>query len=699
MSENTTRDSDRMAVAVDYESFFSTKDGYSLSAMPTWQYCSDKRFDAYLVAICGYDIFKVPADYMVTCDVPDGVYRKLEDGRELYIGRPEKFRHWENLKGRLLLSHNASFDEVVTIELVKRGLLPKFLLENEWACTADLSAYLMAPRNLKGAMKELFGKEISKEVRAGMDGRHDFDLSPEDYRALVEYGGSDAVECHDIWLKYSCEWPEVERRLSSINREATIHGIKLDLPKVEASLKEMRKYQARVECEIPWMPEKPAGSLPALRKAVQDLGIPVPATFKKDSPVFLEWLENHNDLSFVKARQVAVALSVHSARLRGMLETADPAGYSHPVFLYAGSHTLRFSGKSDSGKSAGNLLNLPKKPLFKGDTNVFNGEGVDVRGMYVADPGKSFVIADWSQVEPRITAWLAGDRAIFEAIEREGNLYQANAVAMGWCKSMCDLKHTDPDMYKMAKASSIGSTYGLGAVKFVDYCKGMGFDLPSLGVERWPSEFDRRTTFILRNVGRIKGRFDDRRNAKKVGQILNAIRIVDDWRRANPKIVDMWKRFESVFKSRVAAGKETVAYRLPGGYVKRYFNPCLMKEPVIEVDEDGHEHPGTRIAMSAQMRRGDPPRYLTGGAITENLVQTFGRILLGNVIVEMQEKYPQWRYVMSVYDEVVLEAPDDEAKDCLAALSHVMCHGDRISAFTEGLPLEVEGMVSKCYCK
>lgn len=714
MNENTVspqdlKERDMQAVAIDYESFYCDKAGtrdYSLSLMPTWKYCADPRFDAYLVAICGWEITDdgvfepewKEGDTVSRRTAEGSIFRKLPDGRQLFIGRPERFPDWENLKNRTLLAQNASFDEVVTLELVKRGILPSFLHENKWDCTADLSAYLLAPRNLKGACKYLLDKEISKDVRTGMDGRHDYELSPSEYRDLVEYGGSDAVECHDIWIGYAKDWPEMERTLSELNRESTIHGVRLDIEKVREAVKELKRYQAEVMADIPWAPEKSAGSLPALRQAVTAMGIEPPPTFKKDDPRFLEWLESHDDIPFIKARQKAVSIAVHLARLQTMLDTVDPQGYSHPVFLYSGSHTLRFSGKSDSGKGAGNLLNLPRKPLFEGDEHVFGGKGVDVRGMYIADPGKTFVIADWSQVEPRITMWLAGDTHMVEAMQREGNLYQANAVEMGWCESQCGLKHGNPDLYKMAKAVSIGATYGLGAVKFVDYCKGMGFELPSMPMEEWP-EIDRRKQFILRNVARLKGDLYAGRNVKKVGQVLKALQVVDDWRRANSKIVAMWRRFEDEFKRRVAAGKTTVAYRMPNGYVKRYFNPCLRKEPTIEVDENGKEHPSFRIAMSAEMRRGDPPRFLTGGAITENIVQGFGRQLLGNVIVEMHEKHPQWRYVFSVYDEVVLECPKEDAEDCLAELSHVMCHGDRIAPFTEGLPLEVEGTISDRYLK
>ncbi len=266
---------DRAAVAIDYETFYDTKAGYSLSSMSPQLYCADPRFDAYLVAICGRDIFPdTQLNGGERC-----VHRTLEDGRQLYIGRPEHFRGWDRLKGRILLAHNAAFDSVVTDELARRGMVPAWLLESEWKCTADLCAYLMVPRNLKGAMKELYGKEISKAVRAGMDGRHDYDLNAEDRKALVEYGGSDAVECHDIWLDHSAEWPDIERAISDQKRDATKRGIAVDRKLAEDSVKELKRYHAEVVCDVPWYPEKPVGSLPAQGNAVTAVGIEPPKAF------------------------------------------------------------------------------------------------------------------------------------------------------------------------------------------------------------------------------------------------------------------------------------------------------------------------------------------------------------------------------------------------------------------------------------
>ena len=459
---------DRLVVAVDYETYYCDKKGtkdYSLAKMPTWQYCADPRFDAYLVAICGWEITDdgiFGDDWKkgetVTRRREDGsLFRKLPDGRQLYVGRPEKFPDWENLRGRGIACHNASFDQVVTLELVKRGRLPKFLADNRYVCTADLSVYLGAPRNLKGVMKEMFGKEISKEVRSNMDGRRDYELSTEEYRDLVEYGGSDAVECHDVWLNFADKWPYMERRISELNRLSTIRGIRMDVEYAKASKKELESYLARVLCDIPWYPEKSAGSLPALKQAVLAMGLSCPKSFKKDDPGFLRWVDKHGNIPFIKARQKAISLQMCIARLNTMINTVDEDGRSHVVFLYGGAHTLRFTGKSEAGGNI-NLLNLPRKPVMSGDENVFNGKGVDIRGMYMADPGMKLAVYDYSQIERRFVLWAVDDQKMLEGVKREGNLYEASAVEMGWCEPHSHIKKTNPGLYLKAKQCVTGDT-------------------------------------------------------------------------------------------------------------------------------------------------------------------------------------------------------------------------------------------------
>lgn len=693
---------DTSCVSFDFESYY-TRD-YSLSKMPTWQYCADERFDPYLLAICGWQIFDdgvvdaTEGEEKTVFDEKGSMFRVLKDGRQLYVGRPENFKFYENVRHRVIAMHNASFDEVCVLECIKRGLMPAFLKDEcKYVCTADLSAFLLYPRNLKGAMKEMFGKEISKEVRAGMMGRHDYDLTREEYRALVEYGGSDAVECLDIWLRFCSEFPELYRRVSELNRESTIRGIRLDLDYVRESKKELERYLAELTADIPWAPENPVGSLAALRQAVIALGIDPPESFRKDDPRFLRWLETHDNLPFIKARQKAASVTVNLARVKSMLDTVDSDGRSHPAFTFFGAHTGRFSGRAESGGNV-NLLNLPRKPVMQGDEHIFGGKGVDIRGMYVPDPGCKFAVYDYAQVESRFALWLVDDTHMMGAIEREGNLYQANSVAMGWSKPGDKIKKTNPDLYRLAKCATLGLGYGMGAAKFVDNCKSQGLDIPSMPVEKWP-ELDRRLMFVIRNVARIKGDPYAECNRARVGQLLESLRIVTDWRTANSKIVAKWKEYEEVFKQRIAAGKDTVAIRLPGGRIKRYFHPHLCKEATIEVDENGKEHPSFRIAIKASVVRGAPPVFLNGGALLENCIQASCYDILMNAIVEIADTHPTWKYVFNVYDECIFQIPESDIDEAQVEIPRIMTHGDRIKDWTEGLLLEVEGDICDRYHK
>ena len=244
----------------------------------------------------------------------------------------------------------------------------------------------------------------------------------------------------------------------------------------------------------------------------------------------------------------------------------------------------------------------------------------------------------------------------------------------------------------------LGLGFGMGAAKFVDSCKSQGLDLPAAPVAEWP-EFDRRLLFVIRNVARIKGDPFAECNRKKVGQLVRALQIVNDWRSANHLIVDQWKFYEATFKQRVAAGKKTVAFKLPSGRIKRYYDPHLCKEETTEIDENGVEHPSFRIAMKATTVRGNPATFFTGGNIMENIVQATCRDIMAFSAVEIERKHPSWRYVFSVYDEIVFEVPDTETDEASKVIPETMCRGEYIRDWTKGLMLEVEGDVAERYHK
>lgn len=709
---------DLEAVAIDYETFYDTKAGYSLSKMPTLQYCTDKRFDPYLVAICGWDvvddvIFGGGWKEGETSSVrrKDGsVFRKLPDGRHLYIGRPEKFPYWVNLKGRILLAHNAGFDSVVTDVLARNGVLPEFLLENEWNCTADMSVYLAAPRNLKGALEHLEGKVISKEVRAGMDGRTVYQLNDKDLSDLYEYGGADAVECHDLWLHWAREWPLLERAISRQKRESIKVGVNINLEYAKRAKIELSSALLRAEAKIPWYPEFSAQSSTALKKQLLADGYTLPKSFAKKSAVYMKWVEKNGTIPYVKARQDHASINMHAKRVENIINTVDENGFLHPPFKYFGAHTGRDSGNAKEDETsresspAVNMLNMAKKPVLKGNPEVFGGEGVDMRGMIIPRPGYVFAIYDYSQIEARHVLWAAGDTDFFELMRGESNnLYQAVAVRLGMFDSKggtINLKKTDPDKYQLNKQIGLGKGYGMGPATFVTKCKEGGFEMPSSPVEEWPDiKQSHRLMFMIRNQLGILGDPYAEENRYAVGQLVYSERIHQMWRAANPKVVAMWQELADAFTRRAQQNAPTVAFRLPSGRIKRYFNPKLQKVAKIVVNEDGKREERVETALSGQFTRAGERKFLNGGKLCENLTQASCRDIMAYAAIEIERVHPTWRYVWSVYDEIVVEVPIKDSDLAQEEVPRIMTHGELISDWTEGLPLEVEGCICDRYQK
>ena len=417
---------DRLIAAVDFETFYDTKSNYTLTDMTPYEYVHDDRFDAYLVAVA------------------------YSDGRPTFVGNPKDY-DWSLLDDAQLLAHNATFDGMVLRRLEELGIVePK---PRYWLDTADMVAFLGVTRNLKTACKELLDLDISKAVRTAMDGKTDRDLYGQELKDLYDYGGSDAEECLQLFLKYGHKWPEIERRISTQNRNAAWYGINVDAAKVNEGIAYLSKVKDEAEAQLPWVKQGfKAGSNPALAKAVEALGIPAPASFRKNDPRFLDWEKQYGDkCPFLKARIVYAGTAPHIARLVNLRDHLCEGLY-HSDIRYFGTHTGRTASGSRGDKESEsaskiNLLNLTKQKIHG---------VVDMRGMFIPRPGYKFIIYDFSSIEARVVKWLAGDDSFIDMIRDEGDMYQAEAVKMGWIQAHGpSLKKTNKPLRQLAKAACL----------------------------------------------------------------------------------------------------------------------------------------------------------------------------------------------------------------------------------------------------
>jgi hypothetical protein len=356
-------------VAVDFEAYYD-KD-VTLTELGNWHYCRHPKTAPYLVSIY--------------------------DGTNLWVGNPDKF-DWTSIDSRNLLSHNASFDEEAYLAGVERGAYHK--INYTWYCTADLSTWGTGHRNLKDAVKALFGVEISKQVRTDAKGksRKDFEADGS-WEAMLKYAGDDAEWCWKIWEKLGPKWPEREVKISRLNRERGRYGVRIDVPELRRSISLARRVVAEAEAKLPWVERglKPASTKGVAEECRKD-GIPSPPVktgLNGDPEAAEEWLEKYGDkLPWVKAlkdlrkgKKILAMLEKMESRIRD----DETLPFS---LLYWGAHTGRFAGTGGI-----NFQNFNKEVLFL--EHDPEGKGIDVRGLLIPRKGKRFAIVDLSQIEPR----------------------------------------------------------------------------------------------------------------------------------------------------------------------------------------------------------------------------------------------------------------------------------------------------------
>jgi len=296
--------------------------------------------------------------------------------------------------------------------------------------------------------------------------------------------------------------------------------------------------------------------------------------------------------------------------------------------------SLRYYGAAATGRFSGetklNLQSLPKKPYP--DPDKFQEEifRVDIRSFIKAPKGKKLIIADYSQIEPRILAWLTGNESFLKVVSSGVSPYEAHARdTMGWVSGV--LKEESPKTYALAKARVLGLGFGCGWKKFISVAKAMA------GLVISPAE---------------------------------SKQCVDDFRNSNPAIVGLWKTLDTAFKKHCAWNSFTgrndpFTIELPSGRQLYYFNP---------------EH----IAGKGRaLRSRDSVKWsnVYGGLLVENLVQATARDILGEALIRLTRD--GYRVLFHVHDEVIIEADMDEP---LGPVEKLLCV---VPNWISGLPLGV----------
>lgn len=565
-------------IAVDFETSW-TKDR-SIGTHGTFGYLAHPETKIFMVAIYGEGIS--------------------------YVGEPEG-APWDEIRGNCVIAHNYTFEQAVFRECERRGIIKEPLNETGF-CTADLSAYLQVPRNLLGAARELLGVALDKTTRDKFKGK-DFDMLPQEVQLeIANYALMDAKACYLIWRQYHHLWPEHERRLSDHTRLMGGRGIGLDIEQVEKGIRHYKEVLWGLEKLIPWAGQDKILSPPALKNACRKAGIPAPESTAKDDEQFQVWADAYADkVPFVAAVSKYRSVNRSLAVLEAMKVRYNGSRMQYGLKYCGAVPTFRWAG--DSGL---NVQNLSRDPV----------EGFHSRRMLVPGPGKKFVSADMSQIEPRVSLYLTGDHKQIELIRGGMCVYEAharNTLRYDSPGSMKDRAEEDPEIAKLrqfCKARVLGLTYGQFSAGFQAYAK------LTFGIEMTLDE---------------------------------ARQQVRQFKEANPLLAAFWGQLEQ--GARMSKG-DTYSIELPSGRSMKYFDMSVTR------GKYGPEY-------HARPVKGEHMTYYTFGKFHNNVCQGTARDVLGEAVlrIENELKLP---VVLTVHDEVLVEVDEADAKDARQEVSRTM---------------------------
>lgn len=551
--------------ALDFETYYDKE--CSIRILGPLGYFSHPQFDAYRVSVVG------------------------DDGYE-YVGHPKGF-DWYLLKGSIVLSHNASFDETLYLYGVEQKWWPFYKPEN-WYCTADMAAYCKLPRSLKGASAEAFDLEMDKSTRDNMAGKTWDSMSDDFKKEVDEYAIKDSELCLKLWQKYKDQWPDSEKEISNLNRRISQRGIPIDLNLLKEQLEKINLHLYEAEESIPWLGEKPLLSRLAFDDQCRLVGLEPPASLAQTDGEANKFIEEHGKKhKWIEAVRDWRRINSIQKKLYSFEYATMPDGRYYGGIMYFGAHTGRFSG---SGGNL-NLQNLPREEMF----------GANLRHLIAPKPDKKLIVVDLSQIEVRTLGWLAKDYAMLEAIAEAEDIYEVFAERFElWDSTKYGrLKDEDPKLRHKVKALVLGCGYGVGVSRFASMT-GMTEEEAKKGINIYRRNMPKVKNYwshLNQSIKKSWGCRGELQLALPSGRVINYGLI---------KQVLGDTSFTNNFIAAVPKNGKKMPIRLWGGLLAENLSQALARdvfsEMMVRVDKAGHKiifHVHDELVVEAPSEKAD----------------------------------------------------------------------------------------------
>ena len=541
-----------------------------------------------------------PSFEMLMCAyaVDDEPVRVAVGAMEIY----EQVEPLLQLPDATFVAHNATFDRVAFSAHLGMPV-GEYLDPARWldpSVLASCAGYPASLEKLTKALKvtqkdsagTLLINKFCKPNRTG--GRNGPDTHPEDWARFVAYCANDVESMREAARKLPDQLPQ-ERAIWIADQIINDRGVRVDIPMARAAVAACVENKAEARAEVIRLTgvENP-GSVPQMLAWFSSQGIELGdllADTVREQLTFREGLPRR----VLELRQ-ELALASAPAKFKAAVVMSNSDGRMRGVARYHGAHTGRWAGRGIQ------LQNLPRKSLGWREglamLDLMSGFGAspeDLKGLVRPLVLGPLTVVDYSQIEARVLAWLAGEKWVLEAFAGGRDIYVETARRMG---SQLTRQHG-----KVATLA-LGFAGGVGALRK------MGGD--SLGDDEYLQE------------------------------------LVNLWRKANPRIRMFWRALWETFQSGGKCGRLSVdasvrgirKVRLPSGREITYRGVRSIR------NAEGKRklvftHPTGKLT------------YLWVGIVVENAVQAIARDLMAGCLPVLNDMGIP--VVAHVHDEIIAE--------------------------------------------
>ena len=468
------------------------------------------------------------------------------------------------------------------------------------------------------------------------------------------------------------EVPAFDEELYTADQEINDRGVMIDAQMVANAARFDDDYKAELLKEAQALTGLDNPNSPAQIKQYihQATGLPIQSLNKKDLGDIEKQLKY-----WPKPRRVLEIRremgKTSNKKYPAMLQCVCQDGRIHGL--------LQFCGAARTGRWAGRLVqiqNLPQNHLQDLDYArqlVKAGDLADfelnysnptqvlselIRTAFIAKPGCTFHVCDFSAIECRVIAWLAGENWVLDVFKNGGDIYCATASKM--FNKPVEKHGRNAELRQKGKIATLALGYG-GGVSALEVMGGARLGL---------TEDEEKDT-------------------------------VNKWREANPHIVRLWAIVEKAAYTAIKTGKNVQINRgivigkrlgmltitLPSGRTICY--------PRVGIGEESDRWRESREVIEYEGLNQTTKKWGTirtyGGKLVENIVQAIARDILGIVILRARER--DLDVVFHIHDEIIVEAKPGQTLQSVEALF------SEPIAWCQDLPLKGAGYSTPYYLK